>query len=332
MRAVLLVSPGRLEVADIPAPQAASGEVIVTLKAAALNHRDLWIKQGKYAGVNYPLTPGSDGAGIVTEVGRGVDSSWLGREVVINPSFEWGPSKAAQSDRFSILGSPRSGTLAEQVVVPVLQLAPKPAKLTFLESAALPLAGLTAWRAMFTRARLTAGERILITGIGGGVALYALSFAAAAGADPWVTSSSDSKIARATKLGASGGFNYTLAGWGENAAMAVPSRFDVIVDGAGGAGLLALLDLCAPGARIVNYGATRGNPPELPLRKLFWRQISLLGTTMGSPGEFEDMLRFVSEHRIKPVLSEEFPLEQIEKAFGLMERGDQYGKIVISIP
>ena len=331
MRAVRILSAGQLEVAEVPGPKPVYGEVIVTLRAAALNHRDVWIKRGQYAGVQFPLIPGSDGAGIVTAIGDGVDSSWLGREVVINPSLDWGPSLVAQSERFSILGLPRSGTLAEQVSIPAQQLALKPAKLSFAEAAALPLSGLTAWRAVFTRARLAAGERILITGIGGGVALYALAFASAAGADAWVTSSSVSKIARATKFGASGGFNYTLNGWVAEASKAVPSLFDVIVDGAGGAGFAALLDLCAPGARIVNYGATRGNPPELPLRKLFWRQASLLGTTMGSTGEFGEMLRFVAEHRIKPVISEEFSLEQAEKAFGLMERGDQYGKIIVRI-
>src|SRR6185312_6225656 len=205
-------------------------------------------------------TPGSDGAGVVEAAGEGVDRSWIGREVIVCPSFDWGQEEKAQGAKFSILGLPRAGTLAEQIAVPVGQLSPRPAALSWEEAAALPLAGLTAYRALFGRAGLKAGERVLISGVGGGVALFGLQFAAAAGAAAWVTSSSEEKLARAGRLGARGGFLYTRAGWAAEAA-AAPGGFDVILDSAGGAGFGDLIDLAAPGGRIVFFGATRGNVP-----------------------------------------------------------------------
>ncbi len=330
MRAVQLTAINQLEIAEVAAPVPAAGEAVVTLKAAALNHRDVWIKTGQYAGLKWPCRPGSDGAGAVTAVAPGSDASWVGREVIINPSLAWGGSESAQGAAFNILGLPRDGTLAEQVAVPVTQLAAKPAHLSWEEAAALPLAGLTAYRAVLARAQLRAGERVLITGIGGGVALFALQFAVAQGADVWVTSSSTDKIARAVALGAKGGFDYTQAGWTKAAAVA-PGLFDVIVDGAGGDGFETLIDLAAPGGRVVFYGATRGNPPGFTMRKVFWRQISLLGTTMGSPLDWAAMVAFVAQHRIRPVVSDVFPLEHANEAFELMERGGQFGKIVVRI-
>ena len=324
MRAVRLSAVNRLEIAEVPAPVPGGGEVVVTLRAAALNHRDVWIKAGQYAGLKWPCIPGSDGAGVVTSG----EAGWLGREVIINPGFNWGADEHRQGTDFTILGLPMEGTLAEQVVVPQIQLANKPAHLSWEEAAALPLAGLTAYRALMTRAKLQPGERVLISGIGGGVALMALQFALAQGAEAWVTSGSADKIAQAVELGARGGFDYTLPYWSKTAT---PDEFNVIVDGAGGPGFEALIDLAAPGGRIVSYGATRGNPPGFTMRKVFWRQISILGSTMGSPADWTAMVAFVERHRIKPVVSEVFPLAQAGEAFALMERGGQFGKIVVRI-
>ena len=172
------------------------------------------------------------------------------------------------------------------------------------------------------------GERVLVTGIGGGVALFALQFAVASGNEVWVTSGSDEKIARAVELGARGGFRYDRDGWAA-AASKEAGHFEVVIDSAGGAGFGALLDLAAPGGRIAFFGATRGSVPELALRKVFWRQISLLGTTMGSPADWSAMTDFVARHRLKPVISDVLPLERGPEAFDLMERGGQFGKIVI---
>jgi NADPH:quinone reductase-like Zn-dependent oxidoreductase len=330
MRAVELSAIHQLQLVEAPEPPPAAGEVVVALRAAALNHRDVWIKAGQYAGLKWPARPGSDGAGVVAALGAGVDAGWLGREVIINPSFDWGADERAFGPRFSILGLPREGTLAEKIAVPAAQLASKPPHLSWEEAAALPLAGLTAYRAVAVRARVQRGERVLVSGIGGGVALFALQFAAAAGAEVWVTSSATEKIARARQLGAQGGFDYRDPEWAAAAAKA-PGPFDVIVDSAGGEGFERLLDVAAPGARIVFFGATRGNPPVLPMRKVFWRQLSLLGTTMGSAADWAAMVAFVAEQKIRPVVSEVFPLARAAEAFALMERGEQFGKIVVRI-
>ena len=330
MQALTFTAVNEITFTTAPEPQPAAGEAVVAIRAAALNHRDVWIKTGQYAGLKWPCQPGSDGAGVVMAVGDGVDAAWSGREVVINPSFDWGSDEQTQGPNFTILGLPRAGTLAEKISVPVAQLSEKPAHLSWEEAAALPLAGLTAYRALFARARLRAGERVLVTGIGSGVAWFALQFAVLCGADVWVTSSSAEKIAKAIALGAKGGFHYTRVGWAVEATK-IAGRFDVIVDSAGGAGFGDLIDLAAPGGRIVFFGGTRGNGPALPLRKIFWRQLSLLGTTMGSPADWSAMLEFVALHRVRPVVSEVFPLARAGEAFALMERGGQCGKIVVRI-
>jgi NADPH:quinone reductase-like Zn-dependent oxidoreductase len=330
MRALRIESVGRVALAEVPDPVAGPGEAVVLLEAAALNRRDLWIKLGQYAGLRYPCIPGSDGAGVVASVGAGAEASWVGRPVVINPAFDWGPSEKAQGPDFSILGLPRDGTLAQRVAVPVGQLFPKPGHLTMQEAAAVPLAGLTAWRALMSRARMRGGERVLVTGIGSGVALFALQFAVASGAEAWVTSGSDEKLARAAKLGARGGFRYDREGWA-GAALKEAGPFDVIIDSAGGPGFASLLDLAAPGCRIAFFGATRGSVPELALRRVFWKQISLLGSTMGSPSDWSAMMAFLAERALRPVVSEVFPLERAPEAFDLMERAGQFGKIVIRI-
>jgi len=188
------------------------------------------------------------------------------------------------------------------------------------------LAGLTAWRAVRVRAAVRAGERVLISGIGGGTAVFALQFAVEAGAEVWVTSSSVAKIERARALGARGGFAYTQPGWAEAAQAEAGGLFDVIIDSAGGGGFEGLLELAAPGGRIAFFGATRGNPGVLPLRKVFWRQLSLLGTTMGSPADWQAM---VAARQLRPVVSEVFPFARAAEAFALMERGGQFGKIVL---
>lgn len=330
MKAVRLTGTNTLVLDDAPKPIARAGEVVVRLQAAALNHRDVWIKRGEYAGVKFPLIPGSDGAGIVSEVGPGVDPAWLEREVIINPALDWGHHERAQEPRFTILGLPHDGTFAEFVAVPASQLAPKPAHLGWEESAALPLAGLTAFRALFRRAHLEAHEKVLITGIGAGTALFALQFAKAVGAVPFVTSSSPEKLEKAHRMGARHGALYSLPAWAKEFGDHY-GPFDVIVDSAGGSGFADLVDLCAPGGRLVFFGATRGHPHELATRKVFWKQLSLLGTTMGSPADFAAMTEFVTRHAVHPVVSASFPLADAASAFALMEAGGQFGKIVLTV-
>lgn len=330
MRAIVLKGIREWLYDTVAQPHPEPGEVLVQLRAAALNHRDYWIYSGQYAGLKYPVIPGSDGAGVVADVGEGVDPGWVGREVIINPSLHWGKDPRAPEPRFQILGLPKDGTFAEYIHVPVEQVARKPAHLSWEEAAALPLAGLTAYRALFTRARLDAHEKVLITGIGAGTALFALQFAVAAGALPCVTSSSEDKLRRAHELGARAGHLYTVSDWahkfGEH-----HGPFDVIVDSGGGKRFLELLDLVSNGGRIVFFGATGGNPPEFPTRKAFWKQIDLLGTTMGSPTDFQDMLSFVDRHAIHPVVHEVLSLDHFDHALKAMETGSQFGKIVLRI-
>ncbi len=330
MRAVQFPALDKISMTEVADPAPVGGEVTVDLKAAALNHRDLWIKQGQYAGLKFPLTPGSDGAGVISAVGSDLTDWQIGDEVVINPSFNWGPDEAAQSSEFSILGLPRQGTLAEKIAVPSSQISRKPGHLSWIEAAALPLAGLTAYRALFSRANVHAGDRVLISGVGGGVALFALQYAVAIGAEVWVTSSSSEKIAQAVKLGAKGGFDYRAEGWARQADE-TSGGFNVIVDSAGGVGFKSLIDICAPGARVVFFGATRGDPEILPMRKIFWKQISLLGTTMGSPADWCAMVAFVDLHQIRPVVSDTFAMTDAPQAFDLMARGGQFGKIALKI-
>ncbi len=325
------------EVADLTA---GPGEAIVRVHAAALNHRDVWIQRGQYAGLQYPIVVGSDGAGVVTAVGTGIDGQaatgdegreWIGKAVIIDPALFWGGQAGYQDPGgFRILGLPDDGTMAEYVKVPIENLVRKPAHLSFEEAAALPLAGVTAYRALFTRALLRAGERVLITGIGGGVALFALQYAVAAGAQVFVSSGSDEKLERARAMGAMGGVNYKNPGWVDELRK-LEGGFDVILDGAGGDGFSDLLDLCVPGGRVVVYGATRGNPSNIVLRRIFWKQLNILGSTMGSPEDFGAMVSFVSKREIRPVVDSIFTPEDGEAAFALMEEGGQFGKIVISL-
>lgn len=306
------------------------GEAAVRLRAAALNHRDLWIQKGQYAGLKFPLVPGSDGAGTVEKVGANVDPTWIGRKVVINPSLEWGPSPDAQGKDFRILGLPDAGTFAEYVRVPAANLAPMPENLSYEEAAALPLAGVTAWRALTTRGRVQAGEKVLITGIGGGVALFLLRFAVALGAKVWVTSRTSEKIKRAKELGAEGGIEYSRPDWAE-VLLTMSGHFDCVIDSAGGPAFPKLCDLTRAGGRLVFFGATAGNPPELPLRKVFWRQLNVMGSTMGSPQDFADMVKFTGEKDIHPVVDGVYPFEQADEALRRMDAGGQFGKLVIRI-
>jgi NADPH:quinone reductase-like Zn-dependent oxidoreductase len=333
MKALVIAGKDKpVELSTVADPKPGEGQALVRVYAAALNHRDVWIRKGQYAGLKYPIVPGSDGTGVVVGVGgTAAGRDWIGREVIIDPAMNWGRDRGFQHpSAFSILGLPDNGTLAEYVVAPVANLVAKPAHLSVEEAAALPLAGVTAWRALMTRGRVQAGERVLITGIGGGVALFALQFAVAAGARVYVTSGSDEKLAKAEGLGAAGGVNYKKAGWVEE-LKGLAGAFDVIVDGAGGDGVNDLFDLATPGGRIVFYGATRGNPSSVVLRRVFWKQLNVLGSTMGSPEDFGEMVSFVDRYKLRPVVDRVFGLEEGEAAFRHMDEAMQFGKIVIKI-
>lgn len=329
MKAIVLEAAGKpLVQKEADKPTLKPGEVLVEIKAAALNRRDYWISIGQYAGIKYPIILGSDGAGIVAEAGSDADEHWIGREVIINPSHDWGEHAEFQSKEFKILGLPEDGTFAEYVKVRSEYLHDKPAHLTWEQAAALPLAGLTAYRALFTKGKAIRGEKVLITGVGSGTGSFALQFAHAAGCQVFVTSGSGEKIEQAKQLGAAAGVNYKAQDWAEQ-LQHFSGGFDVIIDSALGDGFAKLPDICRPGARIVFFGGTAGNIPELNGRKIFWKQLQILGTTMGTSEEFSAMVSFVNEHQIVPVVDETFPMAEADKAVKKMEGSSQFGKIVL---
>jgi NADPH:quinone reductase-like Zn-dependent oxidoreductase len=248
--------------------------------------------------------------------------------VLLYPALEWGDRAAHQGKNFRVLGMPDPGTFAEQIAVPRNNLFPMPEHLNWEQGAALPLAGLTAWRTLFSRCQLKRGEKVLITGIGGGVALMALQFALAAGAEVAVTSGSDEKLEKARALGAHHTANYREDGWDKRLKQ-IAGGFDVIIDSAAGDGFSLLVGLAHPGARIGIYGGTLGKVGALSLQPVFWKQISILGSTMGSPQEFGKMLKFVGEHTIVPVVDSVFDLADGNAALTRMEKGAQFGKIVL---
>ena len=346
MKAILLAETHQpVQLIDALTPTAAPGDVLVNIRAAALNHRDVFIQQGLYPGIKLPVILGSDGAGVVAAVGEGVDPVWRGREVIINCSLNWGTNPKFYGQDFRILGMPDNGTFAEYVTVPAKYIHHKPAHLTFAQAAALPLAGVTAWRTLMTRAGLhTTGtqtpEKVLITGIGGGAALFALQFAVGAGAEVWVTSGSDEKLAKAQELGATGGVNYREPDWAKmlmtktgGGRTGHPARgyFDVIIDSAGGAGFAKLVDVAAPGGRIALFGGTTGNLTDIAPPKVFFKQLAIFGSTMGTEREFADMIAFVTAKKMVPVIDETFPLADAELALRRMDEGRQFGKIVLNV-
>lgn len=330
MKAIVLEAADKpLVWKDVEKPILQAGEMLVQIKAAALNRRDWWITQGKYAGIKYPSILGSDGSGIVAEVGSDVDQSWIGKEVIINPGNNWGDHPEYQQKEFKILGLPDDGTFAEYVKTNAEYLYPKPAHLTWEQAAAIPLAGLTAYRALFTKGKAKKGDKVLIVGVGAGTGSFALQFAVAAGCQVFVTSGTGEKIEAAKALGAAAGVNYKAQDWAEQLKQ-LTGGFDVIIDSALGEGFAKLLDLCNPGARIVFFGGTAGDIPALNARKIFWKQLSILGTTMGTQEDFKAMLDLVNEHKIVPVVDEVFALADAEKAVRKMDNSAQFGKIVLT--
>lgn len=332
MKAVVLPQTGgpeQLRIEEYPTPTAQAGQVRVALQASALNRRDVWITLARYPGIRLPCILGSDGAGIVDQVGAGVDADWLGREVVVYPAYDWGDDPRYPSPNFRVLGMPDPGTFAEYICLPSTQVFPKPAHLNWGQAAALPLAGLTAWRAVVTQAGLRPGETVLITGIGGGVATFALKWACALQAHAWVSSSSQVKIKQALRLGAIGGVNYREPNWSEQ-LLAQTGGVDVIIDGTGGASFNRYLALIKGAGRIVVYGATAGNPDKgLEMARLFFRQAQIRGTTMGSMAEFASLLDCVAAHRIEPVVYRVFSLEEAVLAHQHLAQAAQMGKIVL---
>jgi zinc-binding alcohol dehydrogenase/oxidoreductase len=317
MFAVRAHEGGQLRHETVPDPEPGPGEVLVELRAAALNRRDLLVCKGTYP-FPLPLVPGSDGAGVRRDTGE---------EVVIYPALAWGDREEVAGPDFQILGGPRDGTYAELVAVPEANVFPKPARLSWEEAAALPLAGLTAYRALHSRGGLRAGETVLVLGAGSGVSTFAVQLAAQAGARVLVTSSSDDKIERARALGAEGGVNYASEDWVTSVKQL--GGADLVIDSIGSTWPQSL-DCLRPGGRVVVFGATGGTEVTLPVRPLYVGQWSLLGTTMGSSADFAGLLGALETGSWRPVIDSVLPLAEAATALQRMESGTHFGKLVLS--
>jgi len=332
--------PECVQVEEVAEPRAAGGEAVLEVPAAALNHLDIWVRRGSRGlTLDMPHVLGSDAAGVVVEVGPGVEGVSVGDEVILNPGLSCGScefcNRGEQSEcpSFGIVGLSRPGTFAQRVAVPAANLHPKPPHLTFEEAAALPLAQATAWRMLVTRAKLQPGESVLIHGIGGGVALAGLQLARLINAEVIVTSSSGEKLARARELGAEHTVNY-------KEEPDIPARVieitggrgvDIVFDTVGAATWAANLSAVRRGGRIILCGVTTGASADTNLQKVYWNQLTILGSTMGSHEDFRQMLRTVTASGLKPVIDSIEPLDRCREAMACMESGEQFGKIVLTM-
>ncbi|PWU25111.1 MAG: alcohol dehydrogenase [Candidatus Rokuibacteriota bacterium] len=328
MKAIRIHEDGGPEVLryeEAPDPKPAPGQVLVRLRAGSLNHLDLWVRKG-LPSVPKPRILGADGAGLVESLGAGVEGLAPGSPVVINPGVE-------QPDgTIHVIGEHTQGVHAELAVVPAANVYPLPDNLSFEEAAAFPLVFETAYRMLVTRAGLSEGEWVLIWGIGGGVATAALQTAKTLGAKVIVTSSSDDKLAQARELGADATVNHDT----DDVAAAVKETCgagaDIVVETVGAATWTRSLQAARPGARIVVCGATSGPNPPASLHRIWWKQLTVLGSSMGNRADFEGAYGLVASGRATPVLDRVFPLAEARAAHERLEAGEQLGKIVLAIP
>ena len=318
MKAIRIHEDGGPEVLryeDVPDPVPRDDEALVELRAASLNHLDVWIRRG-LPSVPKPRILGADGAGVIAGTGT---------RVVINPGIMSG-------GKIHIVGETMDGTHAELIAVPRGSIHPIPDSLSFEDAAAFPLVFVTAYRMLVTRARVQEGEWVLIWGIGGGVATAALSIAKSLGAKVAVTSSSDEKLSRARELGADLGINHTTGDVVATVKDATGGGAHVIVDDVGEATWKRTLEAARAEARIVVCGATTGPNPPAALHRLWWKQLSILGSSMGTPEDFQGAFDLVVAGKALPVVDRVYPLADTRAAHERLEAGEQFGKIVLSIP
>ena len=326
MKAVRIHEDGGPEVLryeDVDDPVPGDGEVLIRLRAASLNHLDCWVRQG-LPSVPKPRILGADGAGTVASLGSGADSFSEGDRVVINPGLD---------DGARIVGEHMDGTHAELVAVPATNVYPIPEGLSFEEAAAFPLVFETAYRMLVTKARLEEGEWVLLWGIGSGVASAAFTLARALGARTIVTSSSSEKLARARELGADAAVNHV----DDDVAAAVKEAtggrgVDIVVEHVGEATWKTSLQAAGPNARVVVCGATSGPNPPAQLHRIWWKQLTVYGSTMGTKEDFEGAYDLVARGAAKPIVDRVFPLERAAEAHAYLEEGRQFGKVVLEIP
>jgi NADPH:quinone reductase-like Zn-dependent oxidoreductase len=340
MKAVTIAEHGGLDVVavrEVAEPRPTPGEVVLEVRAASLNHLDVWVRKGGRAPIPMPHILGSDAAGVVAAVGEGVRNVRVGDEVVVHPGLSCGACESCRRGEqsecvdFGLIGLHRPGVFAERAAVPAANVHPKPALLSFEEAACLGIAYLTAFRMLFTRAKLRPGETVLIHGIGGGVALAALQFVVAAGGTAIVTSGSDEKLARAKTLGAAHGVNYTTAG---DVAAVVRELtrgrgVDLCFNTVGAAGWAVDLRAARKGGRVVLCGVTTGAEAPTNLQALYWNQLSLLGSTLGSQDDLRAMLALLTATGLKPIIDSAHPFADAPKAMARLEAGEQFGEIAL---
>lgn len=325
---------------DVPEPQPRAGEVTVAVRAAAFNHLDLWTLRGTLKVEHrFPHALGADGAGVVEAVGEGVPAGiHPGDRVLVNPALSCGVCERCRAGEqsecvsFRMLGEHEPGTVAELVRVPAGNVFPIPEHLDFAEAAALGVTFITAYRMLFGRGGLHPGEWVLVTGIGGGLALSLFQLARPVAGKLFVTSSSPEKLERAAALGADGGVNYREDDVGRSVRRLTGKRgVDLVADSAGGPSLDGSLRALRKGGRVVIAGATAGATAEIDVRRLFWNQLSIVGCTMGSVQDVSDMLRLVAGSKLRPIVDRVVPLEEAAGALRLLDAGGQFGKIVVSV-
>jgi len=327
-----------LRLEEVPNPEPGPGEVLVALRAAALNHLDLFVREG-IPGVPLPHIGGSDGAGVVAANGPGASHFSPGTRVFFDPGTSDGTCRwcargeHSLCERYQILGEHRDGTFAQAVVIPELNCRPIPDHLGFPAAAAFPLVYLTAWRLLISRARLQLGESVLILGIGGGVAIAALQIAKQAGARVIVTSGSPAKLERARELGADAVIDHAATDFSREVwAMTEKQGVDVVLDSVGAATWDRSIRALARGGRMVVPGATSGPTPQIDIRRVFTKQISILGSTMGTRADWEQVTRLLAAGKLTPVVDRVFPLAEARAAQERLARGEQFGKLVLEIP
>ncbi|KAG6016049.1 putative secondary metabolism biosynthetic enzyme [Claviceps pusilla] len=333
-----------LQLKAIPKPSPGPGELLIKIEAAALNHRDLFIRQNLYPNISFGTPLLSDGSGTVVQEGPGCTTNLLHKPVVLTPCRGWATSREGPEAwaEFSIVGGSKPhtslGTAQHYVVVEEHEVEPYPEHLTPAQAACIPVCGLTAWRAILVKSHnAKPGRNILITGIGGGVALQVLQFARELGCNIFVTSSSQEKIAKAEQLGAKAGVIYNRDDWPDQLKKALPTKrpfIDAVIDGAGGDIVIKVTPILKPGGVIVNYGMGASPPTDWPMQAVL-KNIELRGSTAGSRVEFSDMIDFIKERRIVPIVSRTVRgldcVEAINGLFEDMKVGKKFGKLVIEM-
>ena len=317
---------GSLKIGQVADPVAGSGEVVVSLRTAGINRRDLGIpnRRGDEAG---GLVLGSDGAGVVESIGSEVGTVSVGDEVIINPALRWNVNSDAPPEGFDILGMPDNGTFADKVVISADQVEIKPNFLSWEEAGVLALAGMTGYRALFTKGNIKEGETVFIPGAGSGVATYLISFAKNIGARVIVTSRSEEKRQQALALGADRALD-TNANWQDELA---GETVDLVIDSVGRATFTRSLEILKKGGRIVVFGATTEDTVELDLRNFFYSQFQLIGSTMGSREELRAMIAHIEKYETRPVVDKVFELNDALAAFDYVKESKQFGKVAFRI-